>query len=93
MTISDVITKYYSEFSGMVRNPDVVIENSNTSEDIFENAILTALKKFKGMDITEEEGYEYTRKTILTEAFFSKKRKCRDILVFTDENLDGLKSR
>lgn len=90
MTIGEIITKYFDEFSGIVRNPDVVIENSNTSEDIFENAILTALKKFKGMDITEDEGYEYVKKTILTEAFFCWKRKKRDILVFPDENFDAV---
>lgn len=74
------------EFSGMVRNADTVIEDSRTSEDLFSDAMLTALRKYKDKDIDEQEGYEYIRKTLLTEFFFSKKRKKRDILVLSDTN-------
>lgn len=89
MTISDIITKHYNEFSGMVRNPDVTIENGNTSEDIFQNAMMTAIKKFPG-EVDEKEGYDYIRKTLLTELFFCWKRKGRDILLFSDDNFDSV---
>ena len=89
MTIGEVITIHFMEFSGMVRNTDTVIEEGNTYEDIFSNVMYTALKKFKG-DVSEEEGYDYIRKTLLTEFFFSKKRKKRDLLVFTDANFENL---
>lgn len=89
MKIGEIITKYYSEFSGMVRNPDVVIENGNTSEDIFQSAMVTALKKFPGQ-VDEVEGYEYVKKTLLTELFFCKKRKKRDLLIFSDESFDSI---
>ena len=91
MTIGEIITKHFDEFSGMVRNPDVVVENGNTSEDIFQNAIVTSLKKFKG-EVDETEGYEYVKKTILMEAFFCWKRKKRDILVFDGTPLENIKS-
>lgn len=87
MNIGEIITKYYNEFSGMVRNPDVVIENGNTMEDVFQSVMVTALKKFWG-DVEEDEGYNYIKKTLLYEFHFSYKRKKRDILLFPDSNLD-----
>ena len=89
MTINDIISKYYNEFSGMVRNPDVVIENGNTPEDVFQNVMMTALKKYKG-EVEEREGYDYIKKTLLMEMFFSPKRKKRDILLFPDDNFDTI---
>lgn len=89
MTIGEVITKHFMEFSGMVRNTDTVIEEGNTYEDIFSNVMLTALKKFRG-DVSEQEGYDYIRKTLLLEFHFSKKRKNRDILVFTDAKFENI---
>lgn len=83
MTIGEIITKHFMEFSGMVKNTDTVIEEGNTYEDIFQNVMMTALKKYKG-DVDEEEGYDYIKKTFLLEVFFAPKRKKRDILVFTD---------
>lgn len=84
MTIGEIITKHFMEFSGMVRNQDRVIEDSRTSEDLFSDAMLTAMKKYKDKDVDETEAYDYIRKTLLTEWFFAPKRKKRDILVFTD---------
>ena len=89
MNSNEIITKHYDEFSGMVRNPDVTIENGNTSEDIFQNAMMTAIKKFPG-EVDEKEGYDYIRKTLLTEFYFSFKRKKRDILLFSDDNFDSV---
>lgn len=83
MKIADVITKYFTELSGMVRSTDVVIEEGKTYEDIFQSAMLTCLKKFSG-DVDEKEAYDYIKKTLLTEFFFSPKRKKRDILVFLE---------
>lgn len=87
MTIGEIITKHFMEFSGMVRNTDMVVEEGNTYEDIFDDVILTALKKYKG-EVDEKEGYEYIKKTLLLEWFFSKKRKNRDILVLSDSPID-----
>ena len=88
MTIGEIITKHFIEFSGMVKNTDTVIEEGNTYEDIFDDVILTSLKKFKGKEIDEKEGYDYIKKTFLLEVFFAPKRKKRDILVFTDAPMD-----
>ena len=87
MTIGEIITKHYNELSRMVRNPDTVIENGNTSEDVFQSVMLTALKKYKD-DVDEDEGLEYIKKTLLLEMHFSPKRKSRDILVLTDNLQD-----
>lgn len=84
MTIGEILEKHFDEFKGMVRNPDAVIENSNTSEDIFQSALLTALKKYGNNDVDEIEGYEYTKKTILMEMVFCRKRKKNDLLVYKD---------
>lgn len=89
MTIGEIITKHFMEFSGMVRSTDVVIEEGNTYEDIFDDVMLTAMKKYKG-EVDEKEGYEYIKKTLLLEWFFSKKRKNRDILVLSDMNFENI---
>lgn len=91
MTIGEVITKYFMVFSGMVRNQDRVIEEGNTSEDIFDDVILTALKKYKNKDdVDEHEAFSYIEKTLCMEWLFAPKRKKRDILVFTDASFDNL---
>lgn len=89
MTIGEIITAHFNEFSGMVKNSDIVIEEGNTYEDIFQNVMLTALKKYKDKEVDENEGLEYIKKTFLLEVFFSPKRKNRDMLVFTDASLDN----
>lgn len=89
MTIGEIITKHFNEFSGMVKNSDIVIEEGNTYEDIFQNVMMTALKKYKDKEVDENEGLEYIKKTFLLEVFFSPKRKNRDMLVFTDASLDN----
>ena len=78
------------EFSGMVRNTDTVIEDSRTTEDLFDDAMLTALKKYKDKDVDEAEAYEYIRKTLLTEWFFAPKRKKKEIIIYTDSSFDGI---
>ena len=90
MTIGEIITAHFNEFSGMVKNSDIVIEEGNTYEDIFQNVMMTALKKYKGKEVDENEGLEYIKKTFLLEVFFSPKRKKRDMLVFTDASLENI---
>lgn len=90
MTIGEIITAHFNEFSGMVKNTDIVIEEGNTYEDIFQNVMMTALKKYKDKEVDENEGLEYIKKTFLLEVFFSPKRKNRDMLVFTDASLENI---
>ena len=90
MTIGEVIAKHYDEYKALIRNPDTVIENSNTYEDIFQSAILTALKKYKDEEVDEKEAFNYVRKTILTEFLFCRKRKKRDLLILSDENFENM---
>lgn len=84
MTISGIINKHFWELSAMCRDIDKTISNSKTSEDVFQDVMVTAIKKYKTNDIAEEEGFEYLKKTLLLELHFQFKRKVKDILVFTD---------
>lgn len=84
MSIEEVITKHYDEFINMVRNPDLVIEDSRTSEDIFEDVMLLSCKKYKGKDVSEEEAYDYVRSTLLLEWYFAPKRKKKEKIIYTD---------
>lgn len=83
MTISDIITKHYDSLKKDV-NGELVISHSKTSEDILQDVCLTALRKYRNTDITEEEGLTYLKKTLFTEKHFSWNRKKSDILVYTD---------
>ena len=81
MTISDIITKHYDTLKKEV-NGEKVISHSKTSEDILQDVCLTALRKYKNTDISEEEGLSYLKKTLFTEKHFSWNRKKTDILVY-----------
>ena len=81
MTISDVITKHYDTLKKEV-NGELVISHSKTSEDILQDVCLTALRKYKNTDISEEEGLSYLKKTLFTEKHFSWNRKKTDIMVY-----------
>ena len=81
MTISDIIEKYYDTLKKEV-NGEKVISHSKTSEDILQDVCLTALRKYKNTDISEEEGLTYLKKTLFTEKHFSWNRKKSDILVY-----------
>lgn len=83
MKISDVISKYYNTLHKEV-DGELVISQSRTTEDILQDVCITALRKYKNMDITEEEGLAYLKKTLYTEKHFSWNRKKNEILVYTD---------
>lgn len=85
MKIEDIINEKYEYFHSLLPNTDISIYDGYTFEDILSNVLLTAIKKFKAKDIEEEEGFEYIKKTLLTEILFSKKRKVKDKLIFTDK--------
>lgn len=85
MTISDIITKHYETLKKEV-NGELVISHSKTTEDILQDVCLTALRKYKNTDISEEEGLSYLKKTLFTEKHFSWNRKKTDIMVYM-ENL------
>ena len=90
MTISDIITKHYDTLKKEV-NGEKVISHSKTSEDILQDVCLTALRKYKNTDISEEEGLTYLKKTLFTEKHFSWNRKKSDILVYM-ENIPDIKN-
>ena len=81
MTISDIIEKHYDTLKKEV-NGEKVISHSKTSEDILQDVCLTALRKYKNTDISEEEGLTYLKKTLFTEKHFSWNRKKTDIMVY-----------
>ena len=81
MTISDIIEKHYDTLKKEV-NGEKVISHSKTSEDILQDVCLTALRKYKNTDISEEEGLSYLKKTLFTEKHFSWNRKKTDIMVY-----------
>ena len=83
MTISDIISKHFDTLKKEV-NGEKVISHSKTSEDILQDVCLTALRKYKNTDISEEEGLTYLKKTLFTEKHFSWNRKKTDILVYME---------
>ena len=86
MKIGAIIEKHYNTLEGLVKLSETPVYGSMSTEDIFQNCILTALKKYGNRDITEEEGLEYLKKTILTETHFAYRRKKNEKLLFV-ENL------
>ena len=89
MTINDIISKHYNTLHKEVSG-EVVISQARTTEDILQDVCLTAIRKFKQTDITEEEGLTYLKKTLFTEKHFSWNRKKNEILIFTENIPDIL---
>lgn len=83
MKISEIIENNYSALHKEV-NGELVISQGRTTEDILQDVCITALRKYKDSDITEEEGLSYLKKTLFTEKHFSWNRKKNEIIVFTD---------
>ena len=83
MSISDIISKHYETLKKEV-NGELVISHSKTTEDILQDVCLTALRKYKNSDISEEEGLSYLKKTLFTEKHFSWNRKKTDIMVYME---------
>jgi hypothetical protein len=83
MGIKEIITKHFETLHNEV-NGELVISQGRTTEDILQDICITAIRKFKDQDITEEEGLTYLQKTLFTEMHFSWNRKKGDILVFGD---------
>ena len=83
MTINDIISTHYDTLKREV-NGEMVISQARTTEDILQDVCLTAMRKYKKLDITEEEGLSYLKKTLFTEKHFSWNRKKNEILIFTD---------
>ena len=75
MNINEIITKHADEIYSMPRNKSVIISQEKTSEDVVQDVLLTAIKKFGRKNITEEEGWKYIYDHICLELFFQKKRK------------------
>lgn len=84
MTISEIISKHYEKLKGYCHNDDTVISLGRTSEDIIQDVCVTALRKYKGRSIEEEEGLSYLKKTLSTELHFQYARKKGEMLIFTD---------
>lgn len=89
MTINDIISKHYKTLHNDV-NGELVISQGRTTEDILQDVCLTAIRKYKDSDITEEEGLAYLKKTLFTEKHFSWNRKKNEILVYVG-NLEDMK--
>ena len=83
MKIGDVITKYFDQLHNEV-NGELVISQGRTTEDIFQDVCITAIRKYKDSDVDEEEALNYLKKTLFTEMHFSWNRKKGEIITFTD---------
>lgn len=88
MTISDIITKHYGELQSMCWDTDKTISMSKTSEDVFQDVIMTAMKKYKNKDIEEGEGLKYIQDNFKLEMHFQPKREDKVKLIYTDKLID-----
>lgn len=88
MKIGDVITKYFDQLHNEV-NGELVISQGRTTEDIFQDVCITAIRKYKDSDVDEEEAINYLKKTLFTEMHFSWNRKKGEIITFTDSLPDS----
>lgn len=88
MKISDILDLVYPQLKECV-NPEKVISESKTGEDILSDVCLRALKKYDGRDITFEEGKEYLMKGIKQELFFGYKKIKNDNLVYVESVWDN----
>lgn len=82
MTINQIITKYYKELQSLCKD-DIAVANGKTEYDLLNDVCLTALRKYKNIDVPEYDGKEYLFKTLIREKHFQYKRIDKR-LIFTD---------
>lgn len=82
MTINQIITKYYKDLQSLCKD-DVAVSKGKTEYDLLNDVCLTAMRKFKESEITEDDGKEYLYKTLIREKHFQYKRIDKRI-IFTD---------
>lgn len=75
MNIRDILAKHYEEFVSMCINTDKAVYGGKTSEDILGDCVIQIINHFGEKDISEEEGFEYAKKTFLMEERFAYKKK------------------
>lgn len=88
MKISDILSKHYEEFLAKCLNTNKAVYGGKTSEDILNDTMVTVIKHFGDRDISEEEGFEYAKKTFLMEEQFAYKKKSwpsEKLIEYTDE--------
>lgn len=83
MTIRTIIENHYSQLHNYCTS-DKVISLSKTEEDILHDVLITAMRKFKERDITEDEGMSYLKLTLYNEQLMQTRRICKDKLIFVE---------
>ena len=86
MRIAEVIEKHYPTFRKMCKRKHTVLNEHLTSEDILQNVMLMAVNKFKDKEISEDEGYDYIKRSLAMELFFNKK-KVNDIETLIEDEV------
>lgn len=84
MTIRDIIEGHYEQLHNYCTT-DKVISLSKTEEDILHDVLITAMRKFKDRDITEDDGMSYLKLTLYNEQLMQTRRICKDKLVFVED--------
>ena len=82
--MADIISKYYSQLYGMLREKESLISECKTDEDHLQDVCLMALKVWKDREVEEEEGKAYLLKSLLMALKFKRKRINRNVLSFED---------
>lgn len=84
MKIADILSKYYDELYGMLRDKERCIAETKTDEDYLQDVCLTALRKYKDAEVDEEEGKEYLIKSLLMMLKFKQKRRDKNTVYIAD---------
>ena len=88
MSIGEIISAHYDELHEKC-NSDMVVSLGRTGEDILQDVCVTALRKYKGKDIDDNEGLTYLKKTLFTEQHFQKARLKGEIVSYVD-NIENM---
>lgn len=84
MNIREIIDKHYNELYNLNPNDNKVISEGRTNEDILNDVCLTAIRKYKNLDISEDEGLSYIKKFLYSEQHFKYARKSKEFVHYTD---------
>ena len=87
MKVRECLEKYYPVLCSTCRNLEQVIYDSKTCEDILNDIIISAIRKYADKDMDEEELFQNIKKQFLLELKFSWKRRGAEKLVYF-ENLN-----
>lgn len=84
MDIATIIAKHYDTLKKMLKDTDRIVSQCKTDEDHLQDICMMAMKTQKNKNLTEQEGFDYLKKSLLMTLHFKNKKIDKTVQYFAD---------